>query len=185
MPSKFSTRSGLLPSHGTIPLAVPFSGGHLSWVPRGFRFLTHASIDLSIQCACDTALFFFNILPGGVELFSISTLWLGTQQSRVLCKGRLIKVHFSKLLLHKESVGPSGHTSPSGQSLGCGRLGLHDQCHSQGIQMSNSPLGPFVSELSRHLHFVSGFLESPLVGHDIYHVAGPGVYAHQLVDIAK
>ena len=51
--------------------------------------------------------------------------------------------------------------------------------------MSNSLLGPFVSELSCHLHFMTGFLESPLVGRDIYHVAGPGVYARQLVCIAE
>ena len=42
-----------------------------------------------------------------------------------------------------------------------------------------------MSELSHHLHFVSGFLESSLVGCDFCHVASPGVYAHQLVGIVK
>ena len=41
----------------------------------------------------------------------------------------------------------------------------------------NSLLGSLVSKLSRHLHFVLGFLESSLVGSDFYHVARPGVYA--------
>ena len=85
----------------------------------------------------------------------------------------------------KNRSAPSGHASPSGQPLGRSRLGLCYWCHSQGVQMSDSLLGPFVSELSCHLHFMSGFLESPLVGCDICHVASPGVYAHQLVGVAK
>ena len=32
---------------------------------------------------------------------------------------------------------------------------------------------------------MSGFLESLLVGCDFYHVASPGVYARQLVDIVE
>ena len=51
--------------------------------------------------------------------------------------------------------------------------------------MHNSLLGSLVGELSCFLHFMSGFLESLLVGCDFYHVASPGVYAHQLVGIAK
>ena len=66
-----------------------------------------------------------------------------------------------------------------------GRLGLRCWCHSQGVQMSNPLLGSLMSELSRHLHFMFGFLESSLVGCDIYHVARPGVYARQLVGVAK
>ena len=115
----------------------------------------------------------------------LQTLRLGAQQSRALRKGRLIEVHFSELLLHEESVGLSGHASPLGRPLGHSQLGLHYWHHSQGIQVSNSLLGPFVSELSHHLHFMSGFLESPLVGCDIYHVASPGVYARQLVGVVK
>ena len=81
-------------------------------MPRGFRLFACTSIGLGIQCACGTALFFFNILSGGVKLFAFWTLWLGTQQSRALHKGKLVEVHFSELLLHEESVGPPGHTSP-------------------------------------------------------------------------
>ena len=117
-PSKFSTCPSMLPSHGTIPLVVPISRGHLGRAPRGFRLLTHASIDLSVQCTCGTALFFFNILPGGVKLFVFWTLRLGAQQSGALCKGGFIEVHFLKLLLHEESIGPSGHASPSRQAQG-------------------------------------------------------------------
>ena len=51
--------------------------------------------------------------------------------------------------------------------------------------MHNSLLGSLVSELSHHLHFVSGFIDILLVGCDFYHVASPGVYAHQLVGIVK
>ena len=47
--------------------------------------------------------------------------------------------------------------------------------------MSDPLFGPLMGELSRYLHFVSGFFESPLVGYNIYHVAGPRVYAHQFV----
>ena len=51
--------------------------------------------------------------------------------------------------------------------------------------MSDSLLGPFMGELSRYLHFVSGFLESPLEGYNLYHVASPRVYTHQLVGIME
>ena len=184
-PSKFSMCPGPLPLHGAIPSAVPLRRGCPSWVSRGFHFLACPSVDLGVQCTCDTALFLLNILPGGVKLFPFQTLRLGAQQSRALRKGRLIEVHFSELLLHEESVGLSGHTSPSGRSLGRSRLGLRYWHHSQGVQMGNSLPGSFMSELSCHLHFMSGFLESPLVGCDIYHVASPGVYACQLVGIVK
>ena len=164
---------------------APLSRGRPSWVPRGFHLFARACVNLGIQCTCDTTLFFFNILPGGIKLFSFWTLWLSAQQSRALREGRFVKVHFAELLLHEEPVGLSGHASPSGQSLRRGWLGLHGWCHSQGIQVNHSLLGPFVSELSRHLHFMSGFLESLLVGCDIYHVARPRVYAHQLVGVVK
>ena len=113
------------------------------------------------------------------------TLRLGAQQGRALHKDGLIEVHIPELLLHEESVGPSGHTLPLGQSLRCGQLGPHSWRHSQGVQMRDSLLGSLMGELSRHLHCMSGFLESSLVGCDIYHVASPGVYAHQLVGIVK
>ena len=51
--------------------------------------------------------------------------------------------------------------------------------------MSDSLFGSLMGELSRYLHFVSGFLESPLVGYNLYHVAGPRVYAHQLVGVME
>ena len=51
--------------------------------------------------------------------------------------------------------------------------------------MSDSLFGPFMGELSRYLHFVSGFLESMLVGYNLYHVAGPRVYTRQLVGIME
>ena len=49
--------------------------------------------------------------------------------------------------------------------------------------MSDSLFGSLMGELSRYLHFASGFFESPLIGYNIYHVAGPGVYARQLVGV--
>ena len=51
--------------------------------------------------------------------------------------------------------------------------------------MSDSLLGSFMGELSRYLQFMSGFLESPLVGYNIYQVAGSRVYAHQLMGIME
>ena len=51
--------------------------------------------------------------------------------------------------------------------------------------MSDSLFGSLMGELSRYLHFVSGFLESLLIGYNIYHEAGPRVYARQLVGILK
>ena len=51
--------------------------------------------------------------------------------------------------------------------------------------MRDSLLGSFMHELSRYLHFMSCFLESPLVGYNLYHVAGPRVYAHQLVGVVE
>ena len=83
-------------------------------MPRGFHLFARTSIGLSVQCTCGTALFFFNILSGGVKPFMFWTLWLGAQQDRVLHKGRLVEVHFPELLLHEESVGLPGHASPPG-----------------------------------------------------------------------
>ena len=51
--------------------------------------------------------------------------------------------------------------------------------------MSDSLFGPLIGELSHYLHFVSGFFESPLIGYNLYHVAGPRVYAHQLVGVLE
>ena len=51
--------------------------------------------------------------------------------------------------------------------------------------MRDSLLGPFMRELPRYLHFVPCFLESPLVSYDLYHVAGPRVYARQLVGVVQ
>ena len=51
--------------------------------------------------------------------------------------------------------------------------------------MSDSLFGSLMGELSCYLHFMSGFLESPLIGYNLYHVAGPRVYARQLVGILK
>ena len=39
--------------------------------------------------------------------------------------------------------------------------------------MRDSLLGSLVGELSHHLHFMLGLLESLLVGCDIYHVTSP------------
>ena len=51
--------------------------------------------------------------------------------------------------------------------------------------MSDSLLGSFMRELSSYLHFVSRFLESLLVGYDLYHVASPRVYACQLAGVME
>ena len=51
--------------------------------------------------------------------------------------------------------------------------------------MSDSLFGSLMGELSRYLHFVLGFFDSPLIGYNIYHVAGPRVYASQLVGVLK
>ena len=51
--------------------------------------------------------------------------------------------------------------------------------------MSDSLFGPLMGELSCYLHFVLGFLESPLVGYNLYHVAGTRVYARQLVGVME
>ena len=51
--------------------------------------------------------------------------------------------------------------------------------------MSDSLFGSLMDEFSHYLHFVSGFLESLLVGYNFYHVAGPRVYTHQLVGIME
>ena len=51
--------------------------------------------------------------------------------------------------------------------------------------MSDSLLSSLMGELSHHLHLMMSFLESSLVGYDLYHVAGPGVYTHQLVGVTK
>ena len=51
--------------------------------------------------------------------------------------------------------------------------------------MSDSLLGSLMGELSNYLHFMLGFLESPLVGYNLYHLAGPRVYAHQLVGVME
>ena len=51
--------------------------------------------------------------------------------------------------------------------------------------MSDSLLSSLMVELSHHLHLVLSFLESSLVGYDLYHVAGPRVYARQLVGVTK
>ena len=42
-----------------------------------------------------------------------------------------------------------------------------------------------MGELSHHLHLMSSFFESSLLGYNLYHVASPGVYARQLVGIMK
>ena len=75
--------------------------------------------------------------------------------------------------------------SPRGDLWGVGRSGLRSWRHSQGFQMSDSLFGPFMAELSRYLHFMSGFLESLLEGYNVYHVAGPRVYARQLVGVME
>ena len=51
--------------------------------------------------------------------------------------------------------------------------------------MSDSLFGSLMGELSRYLYFVSGFFESLLIGYNLYHVAGPRVYAHQLVGVLE
>ena len=51
--------------------------------------------------------------------------------------------------------------------------------------MGDSLFGPLMGELSYYLHLMSGFLESPLVGYNIYHVAGPRVYTRQLVGLME
>ena len=42
-----------------------------------------------------------------------------------------------------------------------------------------------MSELPSHLHLMAGLLESLLEGYYFYHVAGPRVYAWQLVGISE
>ena len=42
-----------------------------------------------------------------------------------------------------------------------------------------------MSELPSHLHLMVGLLESLLEGYYFYHVAGPRVYAQQLVGISE
>ena len=51
--------------------------------------------------------------------------------------------------------------------------------------MSDSLFGSLMGELSHYLHFMLGFFESPLIGYNLYHVAGPRVYARQLVGILE
>ena len=51
--------------------------------------------------------------------------------------------------------------------------------------MCDSLLDSLMSEVSHHLHLVSSFLESSLLGYDFYHVASPRVYARQLVGVMK
>ena len=86
----------------------------MSWVPSGICFLARAGIELSIQCARGVALILFSVLAGGVELFILQSLQSGTQQGRVVRKGRLVKVELLKLLLHKELVSSSSHASLPG-----------------------------------------------------------------------
>ena len=42
----------------------------------------------------------------------LRSLRSSAQQGRAVCEGRLIKVHFPKLLLHEELVGSSSHAVP-------------------------------------------------------------------------
>ena len=49
--------------------------------------------------------------------------------------------------------------------------------------MRDSLLRPLMGEFSSHLHFMSSFLEGMWMGRDVNHVAGPGVYARQLVGV--
>ena len=51
--------------------------------------------------------------------------------------------------------------------------------------MTNSLLGSLMGELPSHLHLVVGLLESSLEGYYFYHVAGPRVYAQQLVGVME
>ena len=51
--------------------------------------------------------------------------------------------------------------------------------------MNDSLLGSFTGEFSHYLHFMSGFLKSPLVGYNLFDVAGPRMYARQLVGIVE
>ena len=151
----------------------------------GVCLLACTGVEFGIQCASGFTFFFFGIFLGGIKLFTLGALQLNAQQGRVLRKGGLLEIHLSKLLLDEVSVGPPHHASPPGRSLGHGQSGLRSWCHSQGIQMSDSLFGPLIGELSRYLHFVSGFLESLLVAYNLYHVAGPRLYARQLVGVME
>ena len=51
--------------------------------------------------------------------------------------------------------------------------------------MGDMLFGSLMGELLSHLQIMVGLLESMLEGHHIYHVAGPGVDAHQLVGVPK
>ena len=97
-----------------------------------------------------------------------------------MCEGGLIEVQLFKLLLHEELVSSSSHVPPPGQPLGHNWLSLYGWRRCYGIQMSNSLFSSPMSKLPSHLHLMASLLESPLEGYHFYHVAGPGVYAHQL-----
>ena len=51
--------------------------------------------------------------------------------------------------------------------------------------MGDTLFGSLMGKLPSHLYIIAGFLESVLKGHHVYHVASPGVDAHQLVGILK
>ena len=86
----------------------------MSWAPGGIHFLTRAGIELGVQHAHGVTLVLFGVRAGRVELFINWSLRSSAQQGRVVREGRLIKVHFPKLLLHKELVGSSSHATPPG-----------------------------------------------------------------------
>ena len=127
-----------------------------------------AGIEIGVQCTCGVALIFFR----RPLRWSQTVCILG---SLVGCRTRR--------LLHKELVSLSGHAQPSGWSLGHGWLSPCNWHCSYGVQMSDSLLSSLMGELPSHLHLVASFFERLLEGYDLYYVASPGMYTHQLVGV--
>ena len=111
-PSKFLTRPGMLPSHGTIPSAAPLNRGCLGQAPGGFRLLARA------QSWHPMHLWHHPLLlqhpPRWSQTVHVLDSLVGRPTNGALCKGGFIEVRFLKLLLHEESISPSGHALPLG-----------------------------------------------------------------------
>ena len=157
----------------------------MSRAPCGVHLLACADIELGIQCTGDIALILLLVLTGGVKLFVLRSPRSSAQQGGAMRIGGLIEIQLLKLLLHKELVSSSSHASPPGRPLGRNQLSLYSRHHCYGIQMSNFLFSYLMFKLPSHLHFMASLLESSLEDYHFYHVAGPGVYAHQLVGVVK
>ena len=141
-------------------------------MPRDLRLLPCADAEIGVQSGGHSIIFFLDAIPGRVKLLAFWTRPLGTQQRRASLEGGFIEVHLPDPLLDEEPISPCSHSPPSGQTLGCSSLSFCDWCLSQGIEVCDPLFGSLVSKFPGYLHLVSGFLESMLVGGDVYHVAG-------------